>query len=78
MSVCDEADQSLFSRFYLGRLLDAAEVVAPVEAVDAVAVALNETGAAERESFLIADFSGDSLIRLGSSLSGRGYVPGGA
>ena len=70
MSARDDADRSPFSRFDLGRLLDAAEAAAPVEAVDAVAAALNEMVAAERVSFLIADFSGDSLIRLGSSPQG--------
>ena len=78
MSARDDADRSPISRFDLGRLLDAAEAAAPVEAVDAVAAALNEMVAAERVSFLIADFSGDSLIRLGSFASGCGHAPGGA
>src|SRR5687768_14164286 len=55
------------SRFDLGRLLDAAEAAAPVEAVDAVAKALTEMVGAEQVSFLIADFSGRSLMRLGYS-----------
>ena len=58
--------------FDLGRLLRAAEAVAPVEAVVAVAHELKHMVAAEHASFLIADFSGDALIRLGHS------PPGGA
>jgi len=54
----------------VGRLLAAAEAAAPVEAVDAVAEALTELVGAEQVSFLIADFSGDSLIRLGQSAAG--------
>ena len=53
--------------FDLGRLLRAAEAVAPVEAVVAVAHELKHMVAAEHASFLIADFSGDALIRLGHS-----------
>ena len=58
------------SRFDLGRLLDAAEAAAPVGAVDAVAEALNEMVGGEQVSFLIADSSGDALIRLGYSSHG--------
>ena len=54
----------------VGALLAAAEAAAPVEAVDAVADALREMMGAEQVSFLIADFSGDSLIRLGHSHDG--------
>ena len=54
--------------FDLGRLLRAAEAAAPVEAVAAVAAELKHMVAAEHVSFLIADFSGDALIRLGHSL----------
>ena len=61
---------SLPSRLNVGRLLAAAEAAAPVEAVDAVAEALTEVVGAEEVSFLIADFSGDSLIRLGRSTAG--------
>jgi serine phosphatase RsbU (regulator of sigma subunit) len=49
----------------VGALLAAAEAAAPVEAIDVVAAALKEMVAAERVSFLIADFSGEALIRLG-------------
>ncbi len=48
-------------------MLAAAEAAAPVEAIDAVADALRDMVAAEQASFLIADFSGDALIRLGHS-----------
>ena len=58
------------SRLRLSDLLAAAEAAAPVEAIDAVAEALGEMVAAEEVSFLIADFSGDSLIRLGHSDKG--------
>jgi len=58
------------SRLDVGALLAAAEAAAPVEAVDAVADALREMVAAEDVSFLIADFSGDALIRLGHSSAG--------
>jgi serine phosphatase RsbU (regulator of sigma subunit) len=54
----------------VGALLAAAEAAAPVEAIDAVADALREMIAAEHVSFLIADFSGDALIRLGHSFAG--------
>ena len=48
-------------------MLAAAEDAAPVEAIDAVADALRDMVGAEHVSFLIADFSGDALIRLGHS-----------
>lgn len=51
----------------LGSLLAAAEAAAPVAAVDAVAQALAEQLGATEVSFLIADYSGDSLIRLAHS-----------
>jgi serine phosphatase RsbU (regulator of sigma subunit) len=70
MSEPDEAQLRPPSPFDLGRLLDAAEAAAPVEAIDAVAKALNEMVGAEQVSFLIADFSGLSLIRLGFSSRG--------
>lgn len=41
-----------------------------MDAIDAVADRLRETVDAEEVSFLIADFSGDALIRLGRSRSG--------
>jgi len=65
MSARDDIELRPPSRFDLGRLLDAAEAAAPVEAVDAVAKALTEMVGAEQVSFLIADFSGWSLNRLG-------------
>jgi serine phosphatase RsbU (regulator of sigma subunit) len=51
----------------LGALLAAAEAAAPVDAVCAVSDALEEMVSAEEVGFLIADFSGDALIRLGHS-----------
>lgn len=53
------------SRLDLGRLLDAVEAASPVEAVDVLGRELAATLGAESVSFLIADYSGDSLIRLG-------------
>jgi len=55
------------SRLDIGALLAAAEAASPVEAIEAVADALKAMIDVERVSFLIADFSGDSLIRLGHS-----------
>jgi serine phosphatase RsbU (regulator of sigma subunit) len=58
----------------LNSLLAAVEAAPPVAAVDVLAAALAEAIGASEVSFLIADFSGRSLIRLGHSV-GRG-VPG--
>jgi serine phosphatase RsbU (regulator of sigma subunit) len=51
----------------LNSLLAAVEAAPPVAAVDVVAAALAEAIGAREVSFLIADFSGRSLIRLGHS-----------
>ncbi len=48
----------------LGLLLIAAEAAAPAEGVDAVAAALAEMLGAREVSFLVADISGGSLVRL--------------
>ena len=69
MSAPDQ-DPPASARIDLGRLLDAAEAAAPVDAVDAVAAELQNMVGADRVSFLIADFSGDALIRLGHSSCG--------
>lgn len=53
----------------IGALLASAEAAAPVDAIDAVAAGLKDMVGAERVSFLIADFSGDALIRLGHAIS---------
>lgn len=58
------------ARLDLGGLLAAAEATAPVEAIDAVARTLQDMVAAESVSFLIADFSGQALVRLGQSHDG--------
>jgi serine phosphatase RsbU (regulator of sigma subunit) len=70
MSARENAGPPPSSRLDVGALLAAAEAAAPVEAIDAVADALKDMIAAEHVSFLIADFSGDSLIRLGRSAEG--------
>src|SRR6188472_4710782 len=51
----------------LNALLAAVEAAPPVAAVDVLAEALAEAIGAREVSFLIADFSGRSLIRLGHS-----------
>jgi hypothetical protein len=51
----------------LNSLLAAVEAAPPVAAVDVLAGALAEAIGAREVSFLIADFSGRSLIRLGHS-----------
>jgi serine phosphatase RsbU (regulator of sigma subunit) len=65
-----EAGTASAARLDLGGLLAAAEAAAPVEAIDAVAQTLRDMVSAESVSFLIADFSGDALLRLGNSDSG--------
>src|SRR5213595_2020865 len=57
----------------LNSLLAAVEAAPPVAAVDALAGALAEAVGAREVSFLIADFSGHSLIRLGHS-GGKGAL----
>jgi hypothetical protein len=49
----------------LNSLLAEVEAAPPVAAVDVLAAALAEAIGAREVSFLIADFSGRSLIRLG-------------
>jgi serine phosphatase RsbU (regulator of sigma subunit) len=57
--------QSRHSRLNLNSLLVAVEAAPPVAAVDVLAAELTEAIGAREVSFLIADFSGRSLIRLG-------------
>jgi serine phosphatase RsbU (regulator of sigma subunit) len=59
----------------LNLLLAAVEAAPPVAAIDVLAGALAEAIGAREVSFLIADFSGRSLIRLGHS-GGRGRLQG--
>src|SRR5690242_884043 len=59
--------QSQQSRLDLNSLLAAVEAAPPVAAVDVLAAALAEAIGAREVSFLIADFSGQALIRLGHS-----------
>src|SRR3954451_5006578 len=56
-------------RLHLRSLLSRAEAAAPLGGVDAVAAALLEMLGARDVSFLIADFSGRSLNRLGHTAS---------
>lgn len=57
----------------LGALLAATEDAAPIDAIDAFAEHLSHALGATEVSFLIADFSGHSLIRLGhTSQQSRG------
>jgi len=57
--------QSRHSPLNLNSLLAAVEAAPPVAAVDVLAAELTEAIGAREVSFLIADFSGRSLIRLG-------------
>jgi len=57
----------------LNSLLAAVEAAPPVAAVDVLAAALAEAIGAREVSFLIADFRGPSLIRLGHS-GGKGTL----
>ena len=59
----------------LSSLLAAVEAAPPVAAVDVLASALAEAIGAREVSFLIADFSGRSLIRLGHA-GGKGRLQG--
>ena len=59
--------QALRSPLNLDSLLAAVEAAPPVAAVDVLATVLAEAIGAREVSFLIADFSGRSLIRLGHS-----------
>jgi serine phosphatase RsbU (regulator of sigma subunit) len=65
--------QSRQSPLNLNALLAAVEAAPPVAAVDVLAGALAEAIGAREVSFLIADFSGQSLIRLGHS-GGKGAL----
>ena len=56
-------------RLDLGSLMTRAEAAAPVGVVDAMAAALLEMLDARDVSFLIADFSGRSLNRLGHTVA---------
>ena len=56
----------------LNSSLAAVEAAPPVAAVDVLAAALAEAIGAREVSFLIADFSGRSLVRLGHS-GGEGH-----
>src|SRR5688572_9549739 len=67
MSGSDGAGVPASSRLRLGELLAAAEAVPPVSAVEAVGGVLARMVGAEHVGFLIADYSGDALIRLGHS-----------
>lgn len=58
------------SRLSLGALLEAVEDAPPVAAADVVGTLLGDALGAADVSFLIADYSGDSLIRLGHSMRG--------
>ena len=60
----------LSSAVDLGTLLGAVEAAPPVAAADVVGAVLRDALGAEEVSFLIADYSGDHLIRLGHSKRG--------
>jgi serine phosphatase RsbU (regulator of sigma subunit) len=58
----------------LGALLEQVEAAAPIEAVEALAGILAEMVGATEVAFLIADFSGRSVVRLSSAAPGRACV----
>jgi serine phosphatase RsbU (regulator of sigma subunit) len=60
-------------RVDLRSLMERAEAAAPVGIVDAVAAGLLEMLGAHEVSFLIADFSGRTLSRLGHAATGDGH-----
>lgn len=66
-------DESRQSPLNLNSLLAAVEAAPPVAAADVLATALAEALDAREVSFLIADFSGQSLIRLGHA-GGKGAL----
>src|SRR4029450_9999469 len=66
-----EMGQGWQSPLNLNSLLAAVEAAPPVAAVDVLAAALAEAIGAREVSFLIADFSGRSLVRLGHA-GGKG------
>ena len=68
-----DVGESRHSPLNLNSLLAAVEAAPPVAAVDVLAGALAEAIGAREVSFLIADFSGRSLIRLGHS-GGKGAL----
>ena len=76
MATADHPGQRPPSRLDLGALLAASEAAAPALSVDAVALTLKDMVGAEDVGFLIADFSGDSLIKLGHSSGGELRRPG--
>jgi serine phosphatase RsbU (regulator of sigma subunit) len=70
-------DERRRSPLNLNALLAAVEAAPPVAAVDVLAAALAEAIGAREVSFLIADFSGRSLIRLGHSGGTGAFRPPG-
>ena len=58
--------------FDLRSLLERVEAAPPIDAVTAVADQLAELSGATEVSFLIADFSGHALVRLGTAVRGPG------
>src|SRR4051812_44698229 len=67
MAQADRPSAGAPVRLDIAALLAAAEAAPPVGAVEAVGSALAAAIGATQVSFLIADYSGDSLIRLGHS-----------
>src|SRR4051794_25210724 len=57
------------ARLDFGQLIAAVENAPPVAAIDALGEHLTQTLGAREVSFLIADFSGQALIRLGHASS---------
>src|SRR4051795_4394047 len=64
------------ARLDFGQLIAAVENAPPVAAVEVLGARLSEALGARAVSFLIADFSGQALIRLGHAASGAGRTHG--
>jgi hypothetical protein len=69
---CSRSDGPGMSVIDLGSILERVEASAPVDAVKVVATTLAEMIGATEVTFLVADFSGRSVVRLSSA----GRVPG--
>ena len=65
MAAEHRASSAARGRLDIGLLLEAVEAAPPVSAADVAGATLGEMFGAVEVSFLIADYSGDSLIRLG-------------
>jgi len=70
MTASDAPQVRTSTRLDLSELLEAIEAAPPVAVADVVGTLLRDRVGAEHVSFLIADYSGDALIRLGHGEAG--------